>query len=235
MKRRLGLLCAAMMLALECAPPRARLHLFGFNWSRRAWAAHKMGAEEAFATALADAGRIRIHWPACAGQRGCGGCPLVAHYDADGGAVCVPRPPGPPGEGERLRAAKFAKDNEWRAVVDRLRPARHANGTLVVLPQTVAYPNATDRKPSPRNIPPADLERGLAGVAAAVRRHMESGPGDAHGPYEWASSRAAPRAGGGDGGDAVEEALKLGDAERAADAAFARRRTHRAIRSPRAL
>jgi len=33
----------------------------------------------------------------------------------------------------------------------------------------------------------------------------------------------------------VEEALKLGDAERAADAAFARRRTHRAIRSPRAL
>ena len=69
-----GRLLAAMMLALECAPPRARVHLFGFNWSRRAWAAHKMGAEEAFARRLDAAGRIRIHWPACAGMRGCGGC-----------------------------------------------------------------------------------------------------------------------------------------------------------------
>lgn len=66
-----------MMLALECAPPRARVHLFGFNWSRRAWAAHKMGAEEAFARRLDAAGRIRIHWPACAGMRGCGGCAVL--------------------------------------------------------------------------------------------------------------------------------------------------------------
>ncbi|KAK9843956.1 hypothetical protein WJX81_000464 [Elliptochloris bilobata] len=109
---------AAMMLALECAPPRARIHLFGFNWSRRAWAAHKMGAEEAFARRLDAAGRIRIHWPACAGMRGCGGCPVVASYDERRGAVCVPRPSGPPGEGETLRATKFAKDNAWRAERD---------------------------------------------------------------------------------------------------------------------
>ena len=75
-----ALLRAAMMLALECAPPRAKVHLFGFNWSRRAWAAHKMGAEEAFARRLDAAGRIRIHWPACAGMRGCGGCAVRPHF-----------------------------------------------------------------------------------------------------------------------------------------------------------
>jgi hypothetical protein len=34
------------MLALDCMPARAALHLYGYNWSRRHWRSHAIAAEE---------------------------------------------------------------------------------------------------------------------------------------------------------------------------------------------
>ena len=233
---------AAMMLALECAPPRARVHLFGFNWSRRAWAAHKMGAEEAFARALDAAGRIRIHWPACAGMRGCGGCPIVASYDADGGAVCVARPPGPPGEGEALRAAKFAKDNAWRAAVDRQRPPAVPGGGAAGgsgLGSVLGLEWNTEVHGDGHGVV-ADVALGEEGVAAAVRQHLVDPtipakpmlPGEPGEP-------GAPSAGGVGARETLEpRSSDAGDRRAGAVAAAVARRSrlhHRAMRSPRAL
>ena len=63
-----------MMLALQCAPRGARVHLFGFNWSRKHWQAHRMASEERFARAMHASGRIFIHWPVCDGLRNCNHC-----------------------------------------------------------------------------------------------------------------------------------------------------------------
>ena len=76
-----------MMLALECAPAGARVHLFGYNWSRRHWSRHRIKDEEAHARGLAAAGRILIHDPICGGLRACGNCSVVADWD-EGGFVC---------------------------------------------------------------------------------------------------------------------------------------------------
>lgn len=73
-----------MMLALECAPVEARVHLFGFNWSQRHWKRHKMDAEEAHARALHASGRIFVHDPICGGLRTCGNCSVVANFNEDG-------------------------------------------------------------------------------------------------------------------------------------------------------
>jgi hypothetical protein len=73
-----------MQLALECAPARARVHLFGFNWSLRHWSRHRMAAEEAHARALEAAGRLFIHDPICGGLRACGNCSVVADFDETG-------------------------------------------------------------------------------------------------------------------------------------------------------
>eukprot|EP00884_Botryococcus_braunii_P012712 jgi/Botrbrau1/21441/Bobra.0216s0049.1 len=73
---------AGMMLALECAPPNARVHLFGFNWSRRHWKAHNMDAEQDFAEKLNAEGTIVIHRPICSGLRTCGGCNVVQGYNS---------------------------------------------------------------------------------------------------------------------------------------------------------
>ncbi len=39
---------AGLMLALDCKPAGAALHLYGFNWSRRHWKSHAIAAEERF-------------------------------------------------------------------------------------------------------------------------------------------------------------------------------------------
>lgn len=36
------------MLALDCKPARAPLHVYGFNWSQRHWRSHAIVAEERF-------------------------------------------------------------------------------------------------------------------------------------------------------------------------------------------
>ncbi|BDA43404.1 hypothetical protein COCOBI_04-4160 [Coccomyxa sp. Obi] len=79
-----------MMLALECASPQTRIHLFGFNWSQRHWARHDMDAEEAYARALHASGRIFIHDPICGGLRACGNCSVVADFNEDG-FICANR------------------------------------------------------------------------------------------------------------------------------------------------
>lgn len=166
---------------------------------------------------------------------------MVASYDSAGGAVCAPRPPGPPGEGEALRAAKFDKDNEWRAAVDKLRPPRAANAT------SAAVANGTASYPNPTGGTAVDVALGEAGVAAAVRQHM----GELRGAGE---PGAAPRgSGGAPSAEELDPTLdlpavrRLGDpanasglagAKQAAmsSAAVARRsRAHRAMRSPRSL
>lgn len=78
------------MLALECAPLEARVHLFGFNWSQRHWKRHKMDAEEAYARALHANGRIFLHDPICGGLRACGNCSVVADFN-EHGFICANR------------------------------------------------------------------------------------------------------------------------------------------------
>lgn len=40
------------MLALDCKPRDAELHLYGFNWSPRHWRSHAIAAEERFVRML---------------------------------------------------------------------------------------------------------------------------------------------------------------------------------------
>ena len=40
------------MLALDCKPAGAALHLYGYNWSRRHWHSHAIAAEERFVRLL---------------------------------------------------------------------------------------------------------------------------------------------------------------------------------------
>lgn len=68
-----------MMLALQCAPEGSRVHLFGFNWSRKHWQKHRMASEEHFARAMHAAGRVFIHWPICNGLRNCDHCAEAEH------------------------------------------------------------------------------------------------------------------------------------------------------------
>lgn len=77
-------MCAGVMLALDCMPKGAALHLYGFNWSRRHWLSHAIAAEEKFVRLLAARRRLILHETACGGLRFCGGCNVVA---ADGGSV----------------------------------------------------------------------------------------------------------------------------------------------------
>ena len=79
-------------LALQCAPPGARVHVFGFNWSRKHWSGHSMDAEEQYAVRAMESGRVFIHWPVCTGLRTCGGCAIVASYDEKRGYICAPIP-----------------------------------------------------------------------------------------------------------------------------------------------
>lgn len=86
------------MLALKCAPPGARVHVFGFNWSREHWRRHRMASEERFARAMHTAGRIFIHWPVCNGLRNCDHCaeaaltgkPIKGCYGTTGSAEVHP-------------------------------------------------------------------------------------------------------------------------------------------------
>ena len=187
----------------------------------------------------------------------------MANYDERGGAVCVPRPPGPPGEGETLRAAKLAKANAWHAEVDRLRPPRPANGSA---PAAAAGANAMAVVDSAAH---ADLamqlnaEAGEAGIVAAVRQHMmdeaieaaeattvlgtnagvgneaaDSGRGAANpGPGSAEPMRDAEEDDDvGAAGDGLPAPVQMKSLAGARAAAIARRsRMHRAMRAPRSL
>jgi uncharacterized 2Fe-2S/4Fe-4S cluster protein (DUF4445 family) len=72
------------MLALSCAPRGTRVHLFGFNWSQRHWARHKISAEEAHIRELHTKNLVYIHEPICGGLRTCGNCSIVADWDEEG-------------------------------------------------------------------------------------------------------------------------------------------------------
>lgn len=71
-----------LMLALDCKPRDAELHLYGFNWSRRHWRSHAIAAEERFVRMLADRRRLTVHETACKGLRFCGPCNVVARGEA---------------------------------------------------------------------------------------------------------------------------------------------------------
>ncbi len=69
---------AGVMLALDCMPKGAALHVYGFNWSRRHWLSHAIAAEERFIRLLAARRRVELHETACGGLRFCGRCNVVA-------------------------------------------------------------------------------------------------------------------------------------------------------------
>ena len=176
---------------------------------------------------------------------------MVASYDERGGAVCVPRPPGPPGEGEVLRAEKFNKANTWHAEVDRLRPPHNSSAPVTGNATAAADPAAHASLAMQLN-----AEAGEAGIVAAVRQHMADEAGE---PAE-AAAVSGTKAGAGGGAvgagrgaagpkqDAEEDddvgaavdglpgAARIKSLAGARAANIARRaRMHRAMRTPRAL
>ena len=76
--------CAGVMLALDCMPEGAALHVYGFNWSRRHWLSHAIAAEERFVRRLAAHRRVVLHETACGGLRFCGRCNVVAGGGSSG-------------------------------------------------------------------------------------------------------------------------------------------------------
>ena len=178
---------------------------------------------------------------------------MVASYDERGGAVCVPRPPGPPGEGEVLRGAKFDKANAWHAEVDRLRPPRPANGSA---PGAARAPAAAETAAHASLAMQLNAEAGEAGIVAAVRQHMADEAGEAAGAAAVSGTKAGAGggvAGAGRGaagpkqdteedddvgaaGDGLPGAARIKSLAGARAATIARRtRMHRAMRTPRAL
>lgn len=71
-------LVAGTMLVLDCKPADNELHLYGFNWSRKHWAAHAITAEERFIRSLAEKAMLTLHQTPCNGLRFCGKCNVVA-------------------------------------------------------------------------------------------------------------------------------------------------------------
>ena len=62
--------CAGLLAALSCVRQQA-VHLFGFNWSRKSYYMHQMGAEELIVQQLRAAVPMTIHEPACAALYSC--------------------------------------------------------------------------------------------------------------------------------------------------------------------
>lgn len=77
--------------ALHCTPRTVKLHIFGFNWSKKTWAGHNVGAEQAYIEGLQDQDRAVIHRTACTGMRECGIGDIDAscHWSTDGHYMCL--------------------------------------------------------------------------------------------------------------------------------------------------
>lgn len=165
----------------------------------------------------------------------------------------MPRPPGPPGEGEALRAAKFDKANAWHADVDRLRPPRPANGSAPAAANATAVVDPAAHASLAMQL---NAEAGEAGIVAAVRQHMADEAGEAAEGAAVSGTRAGAGgrvAGAGRGAagpkqdveedddvgaarDGLPGAARIKSLAGARAANIARRaRMHRAMRTPRAL
>ena len=61
-----------MVLALQCLPSAAQVHLFGYNWTQKGqFYRHHMAIEARYAALMAAAGRVTIHPSPCDGYRKC--------------------------------------------------------------------------------------------------------------------------------------------------------------------
>ena len=63
---------AGMVLALQCVPRSAQVHLFGYNWTQeRQFYLHRLAIEARYAAFMAAAGRATIHPSPCSRLRQC--------------------------------------------------------------------------------------------------------------------------------------------------------------------
>ncbi len=61
-----------MVLALQCAPRAAQVHLFGYNWTQeQQFHMHRMAIEARYAALAATAGQLTIHPAPCSQLRTC--------------------------------------------------------------------------------------------------------------------------------------------------------------------
>ncbi len=61
-----------MVLALQCVPKSAQVHLFGYNWTQKGqFYLHRMAIEARYAALMAAAGRLTIHPSPCSELRQC--------------------------------------------------------------------------------------------------------------------------------------------------------------------